>query len=199
MFDNYAILTNKKNPLPKDYVPSDLVTIPIPFEDFTELTPSVLAKKMLRKRAAKAAKQLFDSCSSYGFQLYGVSGYRSYERQNEIYLDSIKKNGEIHTEKYIAFPGESEHQTGLALDVSISSLSFELTQEFEETHECKWLHKNAPLFGFVLRYPKGKEDITGYAYEPWHIRYVTKPLAHYLDITHLTLEEYHQLLFHLTP
>ena len=199
MYDNYAILANKKNPLPKDYVPSDLVTVPIPFDDIVSCTKSALAKRMLKKRAAMAAKQLFDSSSSYGFQFFGVSGYRSYERQEELYFESLKKNGKTHTEKYIAFPGESEHQTGLALDVSISSLNFELIPEFSDTNECKWLHRNAPLFGFILRYPKGKEEITGYAYEPWHIRYVTKPLALYLDKTHLTLEEYHGLLFHLSP
>ena len=92
---------------------------------------------------------------------------------------------------FVAEPGTSEHQSGLALDVSCPSIHMELSERFSATGEGRWLKKNAPLYGFILRYPKSKEEITGIPYEPWHIRYVTKPLASWLTITNLTLEEYH--------
>ena len=95
--------------------------------------------------------------------------------------------------QYVAKPGTSEHQTGLALDVSSPEVDYELEEIFAETPEGKWLAVYAPMFGFILRYPKGKENITGYAYEPWHIRYVGKSLSLYLSLTGMTLEEYHQI------
>ena len=110
-----------------------------------------------------------------------VSGYRSYQRQKELFTGS----------PFVAEPGTSEHQSGLALDVSCPSIHMELSERFSATGEGRWLKKNAPLYGFILRYPKNKEEITGIPYEPWHIRYVTKPLASWLTITNLTLEEYH--------
>lgn len=195
--ETYDILVNRTYALPEDYIPSDLVPAGIPFDPSSYLPDQVPEKHMLRKRAAIASKELFEACSSYGFRLYGVSGYRSYSRQKEIYENSIRRRGLSHTRKYIAAPGESEHQTGLALDVSIDSLEFDLIEDFAFSEEGKWLYRNAALFGFVIRYPKGKESITGYSYEPWHIRYVTKPLALYLKKTNLTLEEYHDLLLHL--
>ena len=96
-------------------------------------------------------------------------------------------------DRYVAKPGTSEHQTGLALDISSPGGGYELEEVFGETAEGKWLAVYAPMFGFVVRYPKGKEKITGYAYEPWHIRYVGKSLSLYLALTGLTLDEYHQI------
>ena len=89
-------------------------------------------------------------------------------------------------------PGASEHQTGLALDVSCQAVDYQLDERFGETREGRWLKRCAPLYGFILRYPKGKEHITGYGWEPWHIRYVTRSLALYLTLTGLTLEEYYE-------
>lgn len=195
--ESYDILVNRTNSLPQNYAPFDLIPAPIPFDTPSDPENQIPEKHLLRKRAAMASKELFQACSSYGYKLYGISGYRSYSRQKEIYENSIKARGLSHTRKYIAAPGESEHQTGLALDVSIASLNFDLIEDFASSKEGKWLYHNAPLYGFIIRYPKNKESITGYSYEPWHIRYVTKPLALYLDKTHLTLEEYHNLLFHL--
>ena len=101
-----------------------------------------------------------------------------------------KENGDpVH---WIAPPGASEHQTGLALDVSCQAVDYQLDERFGETREGRWLRRCAPLYGFILRYPKGKEHITGYGWEPWHIRYVTRSLALYLTLTGLTLEEYYE-------
>lgn len=188
MFSDYSILVNKTNLLPRDYRPNDLRIADIPFAPQT-----AHFKKFLRKRAARAAKHLFDAGKSQNIFLYGVSGFRSYERQNELFRESLAKSGIEHTNKYLAPPGGSEHQSGLSLDVSIASLDYDLIPEFGQTKEGLWLCKYAPLYGFIIRYPKEKEDITMFAYEPWHIRYVTQPLAFYLSKTHLTLEEYHKL------
>lgn len=89
-----------------------------------------------------------------------------------------------------AKPGESEHQTGLAMDVSSPSVNFQLTQYYGHTREGKWLVENAPKHGFIIRYPEGKEYITGYNYEPWHIRYVGKNAAEFIMNENITLEEY---------
>ena len=111
----------------------------------------------------------------------GISGYRSYKRQQQLSIEN----------PYVASPGTSEHQSGLALDVSCPSIQYQLIPEFAETPEGKWLKRNASLYGFIIRYPANKEPITGIPWEPWHIRYVTRPLAGCLRLTGLTLEEYY--------
>ena len=111
----------------------------------------------------------------------GISGYRSYKRQQQLSTGN----------PYVASPGTSEHQSGLALDVSCPSIQYQLIPEFDETPEGKWLKRNASLYGFIIRYPANKEPITGIPWEPWHIRYVTRPLAGCLALTGLTLEEYY--------
>lgn len=182
---DYSILVNKQYLLPADYIPPDLLELTVPFD-----APPLDPKRFMQKKAARSATLLFQDSRKMGLCFYGISGYRSYKRQKEIYDNSMLTQGEEHTKKYIAPPGSSEHQTGLALDVSSPYLDFNLVEEFESTPEGIWLARHASLYGFIIRYPKGKEDITGFAYEPWHIRYVSKPLARYLTITGLTLDEY---------
>ncbi len=181
-------LVNRDNPLAPDFVPELLVQADIPFHI---CEPD--SRRMLCRPAAEAARQLFCYSRAFHISLYGISGYRPYERQQEIYNASLQSRGREHTERFIAAPGCSEHQSGLALDVSCPDAGFDLTEAFENTREGKWLRIYAPMFGFILRYPKNKEKITGYAYEPWHIRYVSKSLALYLSLTGLTLEEYHHI------
>lgn len=151
-------------------------------------------KCLMRREAAYMLERLFGAARSQGMHLLGVSAYRSYERQKQIYEESIKKRGLEHTERYIAMPGTSEHQSGLAIDVSNRKLEGELEETFADSPEGIWLAANASLYGYVIRYPKGRESVTGYAYEPWHIRYVTQPLAYYLTKMGFVLEEYHDLL-----
>ncbi len=181
-------LVNREHPLAPDFIPQFLVQADIPFH-----LCEPRSRRMLCQPAAEAAHQLFCYSRTFHISLYGVSGYRPYDRQKEIYNSSLQSQGREHTERFIAAPGCSEHQTGLALDVSCPDVGFELTEKFEDTREGKWLQTYAPMYGFILRYPKNKEEITGYAYEPWHIRYVTKPLALYLSLTGLSLEEYHHI------
>lgn len=126
-----------------------------------------------------------------GIKLYGVSGYRSYTRQKEIYDRNVATRGKAATDAVSAIPGSSEHQTGLTIDVSAQSVSYRLDQSFGDTKEGKWLAKHCHEYGFIIRYPYGKEKITGYSYEPWHIRYVGTTVASYLYKNNLTLEEYY--------
>ncbi len=115
------------------------------------------------------------------YNLYIYSGYRSYERQAEIYNASNNKN-------YVAAPGQSEHQTGLVLD--ISTLTHGLTSSFQYSLEYESISKYCMNYGFIIRYPEGKENITGYYFEPWHLRYVGKTSAIEIMSNNLTLEEY---------
>ena len=119
-----------------------------------------------------------------GVKLNIISGFRSYCYQEKIYNQYIKEFGVEKTNTFSAKPGHSEHQTGLAIDICEDS------DKFINTKEDKWLQKNAYKFGFIIRYPKGKEQITGYKYEPWHLRYVGKKHAKKIYEKQLTLEEY---------
>ena len=177
---SYLLLVNRTHPLNPDYIPKDLTQPRIPFQ-----APPGCPKRLLRAQAAIAAEELFQKAYQQGLSLWGVSGFRSFTRQKEIYQNSRSS--------YVAPPGCSEHQTGLALDVSCPAAEFDLTEDFAKTREYEFLENYGPIYGFILRYPRGKENITGYAWEPWHIRYVTKTPALYLSFSNITLEEYHQL------
>lgn len=177
-------LVNKTNALLPGYTPNDLVIPAVPFS-FEGYDP----KKQLRREAARALEALFAKAKQENIILAGVSGFRSYERQAELYRQAwLRSPAGVVT--YSARPGESGHQTGLAIDVSSPSVNYELETAFADTKEGQWLKKNAPDFGFIIRYPKGKESITGYPYEPWHIRYVGKGIAKEITDRGLTLEEY---------
>lgn len=182
-----TVYVNKEYNLPKDYVPDDLVQPNIPFD-----TSGYAERKLLRKEAADAIEKLFEAANKAGYTLYGISGYRSYKRQKEIFLNNIIRKGKEHTLKYSAAPGTSEHQTGLAMDVSAKSVRYKLVTAFAYSDEGKWLSEHAHEYGFIIRYPKDRSEKTGYAYEPWHIRYVGKDLADYLYTNNLTLDEYYK-------
>ena len=181
-----TVLVNRLYPLPSNYIPSTLVVPDVKF-NFAYLSD----KRKMRKVAADALERLFEAGEKKGIELYGVSGYRSYARQKEIYDRNIASRGQSATDAVSAKPGSSEHQTGLTIDVSAKSVNFRLDQSFGDTKEGKWLAQNAHLYGFIIRYPYGKSAITGYSYEPWHIRFVGKTVATYLYESKLTLEEYY--------
>lgn len=185
-----TVFVNQEHTLPKDYVPKNLVTVNVYFHLTTYDD-----RTLMRPEAAEALENLFAAAKDSGYELSGVSGYRSYSRQYQIFTNNILTKGKAHTLKYSAVPGASEHQTGLAIDISCKSLHYDLSESFSETPEGIWVAENAYKYGYIIRYPKDKADITGYAYEPWHIRYVGKRLAKYLYENDLTLEEY----YHYTP
>ncbi len=183
-YDQLA-LVNKEFALPEDYSPEDLVIpdIPFPFEED-------LPKKQMREIAAKPLEEMFQAAEEAGLQLYAQSGYRSYERQDAIFASNANQHGEEEANTFSARPGESEHQTGLTMDVTSPDADFGLTVAFAETAEGKWVKEHAADFGFIIRYPEGKEDITEYQYEPWHLRYVGEKAAKEIMEQEITLEEY---------
>ncbi|HEY4600931.1 MAG TPA: D-alanyl-D-alanine carboxypeptidase family protein [Cerasibacillus sp.] len=186
-FNPYEILAlvNKKHMLPEDFVPEDLVVPDVLFP-FTEDLP----KKMMRKPAADALEKLFVAAEKKGLNLFAQSGYRSYERQEELYTAYVERDGEEAANKYSARPGQSEHQSGLAMDVTSPDVNFLLNEAFGETAEGQWLKEHCHEFGFIIRYPKGKESITEYQFEPWHLRYVGEKAAKEIMEKEITLEEY---------
>jgi D-alanyl-D-alanine carboxypeptidase len=181
-----TVLVNKKYLLPSTYIPSDLTYPNVRFSTYRRDE-----KKQMRKEAADALEKMFNAAKEEeNIVLIGVSGYRSYVRQYTIYNRNVRTRGSKATDSVSAKPGSSEHQSGLSIDISAKSVNCMLEQSFGNTLEGKWVENNGYKFGFVIRYPKGKEDITGYSYEPWHIRYVGKSVAKYLHDNKLCLEEY---------
>jgi LAS superfamily LD-carboxypeptidase LdcB len=185
--DSITALVNRNYLLPSSYVPSHLVEPKVRFSfDYKD------DKRLMRKEAAAALEKMFRSAKKQKkLILYGVSGYRSYHRQREIYLHNVALRGRSATDSFSAKPGSSEHQTGLTIDISCASIDNSLSRSFANTKEGKWVAKNAHKYGFIIRYPAGKSKITGYEYEPWHIRYVGVKIATYLYKNNLTLEEYY--------
>ena len=152
---------------------------------------SNLSVRPLRKEAALALERLFEDAQRDGYKFYALSGFRSYDMQVGIYKNNIAQYGsEKKANLYSAKAGESEHQLGLSMDVTTKEVGFRLTEGLGDTDAGKWLAKNCYKQGFIIRFPKGKEKITGYNYEPWHVRYVGKTLAKVIHDNDLTLEEY---------
>ncbi|MCS4454811.1 M15 family metallopeptidase [Clostridium botulinum] len=141
--------------------------------------------------ASGALENLFQEAKNENIILLGVSGYRNYHYQVNVYNNSVYRNGQQHADKYVAQPGTSEHQTGLAMDI-VSTEYTNLDENFVNTRAYKWLKENCYKYGFIIRYPKEKEDITGYNFEPWHIRYVGIEVATEIMNKGITLEEYLQ-------
>ena len=135
--------------------------------------------------------RLKDNLLERGYYISIRSGYRTFEESEKIYNSYITKHGLEYAKKYVAAPGVSEHNVGIAFDFIIST-NKNATQTNYESDEYFYLENIAYLYGFIIRYPKDKETITGYSYEPWHLRYVGKDLAKYLKKNNLTLEEYYE-------
>ncbi len=179
------MLVNKQNKLPDSYNPSDLVYTSIPFV-FQEKTD----KRKMRSEAATAINTLFTEANKQGIKLLGVSAYRSHATQISLFDYYVNRDGYEKARTYSAVPGTSEHETGLTIDVTGGDGKCAAMDCFGDTNEAKWLQAHAAEYGFIIRYPKGKEAITGYQYEPWHLRYVGKDMALEIMSKGITLEEY---------
>ncbi len=178
------ILINKQNPIDKDYKPEDLAPIKYYASDRSE------AGRYMRQEAAGQFHRLVEAAAEEGHKLVMTTAYRSYGFQQILWNNYVANEGEAAASRFSAKPGQSEHQSGLAVDVSAPSVNYALTRDFGTTAEGIWLARNAHRFGFIIRFPEDKEDITGYLYEPWHIRYVGEPVAAEIYAKELTLEEY---------
>lgn len=173
---------NKNKSLPTDYTPPGLVQIS---------GVSVTRQGMvLRDVALEPLKEMLTAAGKLGLDLVVLSAYRSYSEQQQIYGQEVAQSGEAQASRLVALPGHSEHQLGTTIDITSPSIAYSLSQSFQNTSEGIWLGENAHRFGFVMSYPDGKEHITGYAYEPWHFRYIGIEAATEIKQLGITLEEY---------
>lgn len=164
---NGILLANKQHPLPETYAPGEDATARAAFEEM-----------------AKAA-------SADGLNLVAFSTFRGFARQKELYEGYVARDGQQAADRYSARPGYSEHQTGLAFDIGEAGQEQHwASASFGKTAGGKWVKENAHKYGFILRYPEGKEHITGYMHESWHFRYVGKEAAAAIYSQNITLEEY---------
>ena len=175
---NY-LLVNKFNYLDSSYIPNNL-----------ELLDNSYAKSgiYLVKEAKDNIERLISDAKSDGMNIRVISAYRSYTYQENLYNNYVKNDGVENADTYSARPGYSEHQTGLVVDVTKAYDDF---NNFENTDEYNWMKENASNYGFILRYPKDKENITTYSFEAWHYRYVGVELAKKIKASNLTFDEYY--------
>ena len=173
------MLVNKYYYLPEDYAPENVVPISAQY---------AYANNSLGQKVLDIYEQMWKDAKDDGVTLIVTSAYRDYESQESTYDSNERKEGKEYADAYVARPGFSEHQTGLALDI----IGYGTNRDtFEASDSFKWLSENAHLYGFILRYPKDKEDITGFAYEPWHYRYVGKEVAKQIKEENISFEEYY--------
>ncbi|MBV6683488.1 M15 family metallopeptidase [Bacillus sp. JRC01] len=192
--DGHAIIQNPSNILAMvnkdyglgEYKPDDLVRPDVPFVFGEE----DLEKAHMRKEAAEHLEDMFAGAKKDNLYLTAISGYRSYDYQKMLLEREKEQYGDEKAVMAVAPPGNSEHQSGLAMDISSQSHQFQIDIPFGETEEGKWLAEHAHEYGFILRYPEDKEEITKYQYEPWHFRYVGKEAAKVIYDKDWTLEEY---------
>lgn len=180
------VLVNKTHPLdPTDYKPADLVGSVVP-----TVSSDSVEEKSVRDLIRPDLVKMFEDAKADGLDLIMNSGFRSSKLQAFYYNNYVKNSGEAAANKFSAKPGYSEHQSGLALDISYANRKCYLDICFAETDAGKWLAQHAHEYGFILRYPDGKESITGYQFEPWHFRYVGKDVAGAIYDKQTTYEEY---------
>ncbi|MDD4706119.1 MAG: M15 family metallopeptidase [Bacilli bacterium] len=177
--DEKLMLVNKYYYLDKDYEPENIIT--------TTGTYSY-ANNSLNEETYNAYQELYDAAKSDGYTILIVSSYRNYEYQEELWNERKALYGTRKADEYAARAGHSEHQTGYALDVADF---YDTNDKFGDTKSYLWMKDNAHKYGFILRYPKDKEDITGYSYEPWHYRYVGKETANKIFKENITFDEYY--------
>ena len=166
--ESYLVLVDQFNRLSADFVPNDLVLLNV--FDFNN-NPNTTVH--MRETAAREAERMFQAAwDQEALQLLARSGYRSYNTQTQVHERFVNERGRAEAERISARPGHSEHQTGLALDVTANSVGGQLVEAFSDTPEGTWMKHNAHLYGFIISYPREREMETGFVYEPWHIRYV---------------------------
>lgn len=184
------VLVNRDHPLPTDYVPNNLYVTDNNENNFHKYSDPNL-KPMIRLELKPFLDKMMRDAQALGFNFIVDSGYRSYLYQ-QIILDKLLQEKGDKAYKIVALPGTSEHQTGLAFDIAYYNDGIYDDDVKETDPVVIWLSENSYRYGFILRYPKGKEDITGYIYEPWHFRFVGLELAKILYDSGLTLEEYYE-------
>ena len=173
------MLVNKYHALNKDYEVSDIVKVS---------TTYAYEGMKLNKEAYEAFKKLADDAKKEGYTIVILSSYRTYEYQDKLWTDRKNKSGIQKADAYAARAGSSEHETGLAIDVA----DYNNPVNFGEREAYTWMINNSYKYGYILRYPEGKEDITGYDYEAWHYRYLGVDLATKVYNEGITFDEYYE-------
>lgn len=173
------LLVNKYNYLDKDYEPENLWNV----KNWYSFGSNKIVEEVY-----DAFIDMYTDAKEEGLSIIITSGFRTYDTQEELYEEYQDELGKEEADRVAARPGFSEHQTGLCIDVMNYTSTME---DFEETQEFKWMQKNAYKYGFILRYPKDKEYITGYDYESWHYRYVGKEVAKEINNLGITFDEYY--------
>ncbi|MGI9028290.1 MAG: M15 family metallopeptidase [Candidatus Saccharimonadales bacterium] len=176
--DSPWVVVNKANPLLSSYIPSDLIEV---------------RGSQMRSQAAADIEKLITAAGKEQIVFRVISGYRSFETQHNVYSAYVAKDGRNAADTYSARPGHSEHQTGLAADIGNGSGKCDLDICFAATPGGKWITANAHTYGFIIRYADNKTSITGFQYEPWHLRYVGVDLANELRTKNQTMEEFFNL------
>ncbi len=182
--DDWLLLVNKTHPLSESYEPTDLIVVK------HQVGSHAAIMRYMRQEAAEHLDAMCEAAAEAGHEMGIRTAYRPYSYQKAIFNDYAARYGEEEANKFSARPGQSEHQTGLCADVTSPSVDYKLTTDYGKAPEGIWLAENAHKFGFIIRYPLGKEDITGYQYEPWHVRYVGVEDAGQIYERGITLEEY---------
>ena len=177
--DDVTVLVNKLHEIPKGWKPDDL-------EDVID------CHQQLRHEANEAYTKFYQAAKAKGIAIYTISGYREPETQQLYWDNSVKVFGEEHAIQYNAYPRRSEHELGLSVDISYTTEGDRLSEKVADSALGKFIESDAYKYGFILRYPQDKVRITGYSYEPWHIRYVGVDLATKLHNENITLEEYYE-------
>jgi D-alanyl-D-alanine carboxypeptidase len=176
-------LVDKQHPLSADYVPPSLVVVPGAYA-----APGY--SSTMNADALGALEPMLDGASAAGYDIRVVSGYRSYADQQYTYDYWVGQLGQAEADRVSAKPGYSEHQLGVTADLGSADFGWDLTDTFGATPDGQWLAGHAVEYGFVLSYPQGKEATTGYAYEPWHFRYIGTQSAAEYSASGLTLNQY---------
>lgn len=178
-------VVNKQRPLPDTYEPGTLIAPNM------KLRWAAHAESMqVSQQIAPALEQMYKASQTAGLDFMLISGFRSFATQKDLYEGFVRTQGQAEADRISAKPGTSEHQTGLVVDLGRADKTCELETCFGDTAEGKWLAAHAHEYGFIIRYPKGKEAIVGYQYEPWHVRYVGPELAAELTAKQQTMEEF---------
>jgi len=177
-YDSDLVLVNKYNKLPNNYQENNLITLKEPYSYNNQKVKKTIYDNLIK---------MINDASKSNIKLFVISGYRTEDYQDKLFTNSLKRNGIEHALKYSAKKGHSEHQTGLAIDINSTE------SEFKNTKEYLWLKNNSYKYGFIERYKENKEFITGYAYEPWHYRYVGIEVSSYINKKNITFEEYYVL------
>lgn len=180
--DDPLYLVNRQRSIPATYAPADLVAL--------TTVRTTTSNQKVRRTILPHLEKLMADAKSAGFALTVSSAYRSYGEQEQVHAYWERALGKAEADRVSAKAGHSEHQLGTTVDLTSASVGFDLTEKFGSTPEGKWLRDNAHRYGFIISYPEGKEALTGYAYEPWHIRYVGAEHAAAIYQKGTTIEEY---------